>query len=50
MPSGSVIGAMMHGNTEWMNSKEVFRNVGILEILLCVVLALVTWIGSMLGF
>ena len=50
MPSGSVVGALMHGNAEWLRSKDVFKYVGIMEATLCITLALVTFLGSALGF
>lgn len=49
MPSGSIIGAMLHGNTEWMTSKEVFKYVGIMEIVVLISLVILTLIGGAIG-
>lgn len=49
MPSGSVAGAMMHGNAGWLQGKDVFKYVAIMEIVLCVVLIIVMRIGLMVG-
>lgn len=46
MPSGSVAGAMLHGNVEWMKSKEVFFHISIMEIIVLAVLLGVSFIGS----
>lgn len=40
MPSGSAIGAMMHGNTEWLKPKDVYKYVAILEIVVCIILGM----------
>lgn len=49
MPSGSFVGAMFHGNSAWMRSKDVFKYVAIMEGVLLVVMLIVTLIGSALG-
>jgi len=49
MPSGSVVGAMFHGNSAWMKSKDVFFYVTIMEIVLLLVLLGVSLFGNMLG-
>ena len=49
MPSGSIIGAMLHGNTEWMTSKEVFIYVGIMEVVVLVSLIILTLFGGAIG-
>ena len=49
MPSGSIAGAMFHGNNDWMKSKDVFFIVTIMEILLLFVLLIVTSIGNLMG-
>ena len=49
MPSGSVIGALMHGNSSWLRAKDVFKYVALMELALCLVLALVTFVGKLLG-
>lgn len=49
MPSGSIAGAMMHGNKEWLRPKDIFKYVGILEIVLCCVMAFVAYGGTLLG-
>lgn len=49
MPSGSAMGAMLHGNTEWVTSKEVIMYVGLLEILVLISLMIVTLFGGMIG-
>ncbi len=48
MPSGSVQGAMMHGNKTWIRSKDVYKYVFLLEIVFGVCLSLAGWIGIML--
>jgi len=48
MPSGSVQGAMMHGNKEWMHSKDVYKYVLILELVFAACLALTAWIGTVI--
>lgn len=49
MPSGSIIGAMLHGNSEWISSKEVFIYVGIMEIVVLLSLVILTLIGGTIG-
>lgn len=49
MPSGSIIGAMLHGNSEWMTSKEVLIYVGIMEIVVLAALIILTLIGGAIG-
>lgn len=49
MPSGSIVGAMFHGNIEWMRSKDIVFYVSIMEIVLMVVLLGVALIGQMIG-
>lgn len=49
MPSGSVIGAMFHGNTAWMKSKDIFQYVAVMELVVLVVLLIVSLIGNLLG-
>lgn len=49
MPSGSIIGAMMHGNTTWLKAKNIFLYVGIMEILVLIDLLLVTFVGYHIG-
>lgn len=49
MPSGSIAGAMFHGNTEWMRAKDVFLYITIMEVVLLTVLLFVTSIGNLLG-
>ncbi len=34
MPSGSVLGAMMHGNRTWLKSKDVYKYVFLMEMVL----------------
>ncbi|MDR0434597.1 MAG: hypothetical protein LBH21_05975 [Gracilibacteraceae bacterium] len=36
LPSGSVLGALMHGNGEWLKSKDVYKYVFLLEAVLAV--------------
>lgn len=49
MPSGSVVGAMFHGNSEWMKSKDIIIYVSIMEIVLLIVLLIVALIGGAIG-
>lgn len=49
MPSGSIIGAMLHGNTDWMTSKEVFIYIGIMEVVVLISLILLTLVGGAVG-
>lgn len=49
MPSGSYVGAMFHGNREWMHSKDVFKWVAIMEVFLLGVLLIVAIIGNIMG-
>lgn len=49
MPSGSMAGAMMHGNAEWLKSKHIFLYVGIMEILVLIDLLLVASVVYHLG-
>lgn len=49
MPSGSIAGAMFHGNTEWMRAKDVFFYISIMEIVLLMVVLFVTLIGRILA-
>ncbi|MBO5140518.1 MAG: hypothetical protein J6B76_07700 [Peptococcaceae bacterium] len=42
MPSGSMIGATIHGNREWLTSAEAFKYVGIQELVAIVVMAVVS--------
>lgn len=49
MPSGSVIGAMFHGNVEWMKAKDIIMFVAIMELVLMIVLIAVSVFGNMIG-
>lgn len=49
MPSGSVIGAMFHGNREWMNSRDIFVYVALMELVLLCVLLVVALFGGIIG-
>ena len=49
MPSGSVLGAMFHGNNKWMKSKDIFLYVTVMELVLMVVLLIVAFLGHMIG-
>lgn len=49
MPSGSIVGAMFHGNAGWMKPKDIFFYVAIMEIVLLVVLLLAALLGGFLG-
>ena len=49
MPSGSIVGAMFHGNVEWMRSKDIFYYVTIMEVVLLIVLIIVAAIGGIIG-
>lgn len=48
MPSGSVQGAMMHGNRGWIKSQDVYKYVFLLELVFGVCLSLTGWIGTVL--
>ena len=41
MPAGSVIGAMLHGNTEWLSSGLIYKYSSLMEIVLALVIALI---------
>lgn len=45
MPSGSIVGALMHGNQTYLKSKDVFRLVAIMEVCVVVVLIIVARVG-----
>ena len=49
MPSGSMIGAMMHGNSYWLKGKNIIIVVGIMEIAVLVDLLIVTLVGYFIG-
>lgn len=49
MPSGSMVGAMLHGNSTWLKPKQIFVTVGIIECVVLVALMIVTLIGRTLG-
>lgn len=49
MPSGSIVGAMFHGNREWMTSKSVMIYVIIMEVILLIVLIIAFLIGNLFG-
>lgn len=49
MPSGSMVGAMLHGNSTWLKPKQIFITVGIIECVVLVALMIVTLIGRTLG-
>lgn len=49
MPSGSPVGALMHGNSDWLRSKDVFKYVAVMELVLMVVLMLVTYVCVTMG-
>lgn len=49
MPSGSMVGAMLHGNSTWLKPKEIIITVGIIECVVLVALMIVTVIGRMIG-
>ena len=46
MPSGSVLGALMHGNKEWLKSSDIYKYATVYTMLLAVVTAC---IGQVLG-
>lgn len=50
MPSGSIAGAMFHGNSSWMKSKTVFKWVALMEAVLFVIIILVTLLAHLLGY
>lgn len=50
MPSGSIVGAMFHGNVNWMKSKDIFFYVTIMEVVLMVVLLFAALLGGVLGY
>jgi len=41
MPSGSMIGALLHGNSEWLSAKENYMYIGIMEIVVLFVICAV---------
>ena len=41
MPAGSVFGALLHGNTEWLSSALIYKYATLMEIVLAIILALV---------
>lgn len=49
MPSGSMVGAMLHGNGQWLKPKKIVITVGIMEIVVLICLMFVTVIGRTLG-
>lgn len=49
MPSGSVVGAMFHGNAAWMKAKDIVFYVAIMELVLMVVLVAVSIFGHFIG-
>ena len=48
MPSGSMNGALVHGNREWLTSGEAYKYLGIQECCVLVVMTIVTIISSFL--
>ena len=46
MPSGSIAGAMLHGNSQWMKSKEIFFYVSIMEVIVLCVLLIISLVGA----
>ena len=50
MPSGSIAGAMFHGNTAWMKSKDVFLWITLMEAVLFVVIIAIVLLGNLLGY
>jgi len=46
MPSGSPMGALIHGNTDWLTSSEAFKYVGIQELIVIVVMAIFGVVAS----
>lgn len=50
MPSGSFMGAMFHGNADWMRPKDIFYYVAIMEIVLLFVLLIAALLGGFLGY
>lgn len=48
MPSGSAMGALLHGNAKWLKSKDVFLYIGILELCVIGALLIVAVLGNML--
>lgn len=50
MPSGSMAGALMHGNSEWLKPKDVFKTVGLMQIAVLINILLVTIIRNLFGF
>lgn len=49
MPSGSIVGALMHGNQTYLKSKDVFRLVAIMELCIVLVLIVVARVGFALN-
>lgn len=49
MPSGSIVGAMLHGNIGWLKSKDIILYVGLMELIVLADLLLVTFIGGKVG-
>jgi len=39
MPAGSVFGAMLHGNTEWLSSALIYKYATLMEIVLALIIA-----------
>lgn len=50
MPSGSIVGAMFHGNVAWMKSKDIFLYVTIMEVVLLFVLLVAALLGGLMGY
>jgi len=49
MASGSVCGALMHGNTAWLRSKDVFKWVAIMELIVCLIFIIIGYAAAFLG-
>ena len=49
MPSGSVLGALLHGNSVWLSAKENYYYVGVFEIIILVILCSAGFVGFHLG-
>lgn len=47
-PMGSAMGALLHGNTEWMSTKNVYKYATIMEAVLIVALCVAATIGQLL--
>ena len=49
MPSGSMVGAMLHGNSQWLKPKEILITVGIMEFVILIALMIATALGRLIG-